>query len=169
MFEQIQNHDPPARPGDPEGFLQGTLGSHGMMQGLTEKDQINRTILNRRFLHFPQPVLQIRKPISPGHLRAILYHLFRGIDRDDMLRPLRQQLGKRALPCPEIGYHPRWHEQQKGLREGLPGAARQITAPKFPSQLIKVDPGRIRALPQHQLERLSVLGGIWNLRPPLPQ
>ena len=139
------------------------------MQGLAQKDQIDGGIRDRRLFQIPVAILQIGKAIRLGDLGSIFHHLFGGIDRDDPLRPLGQQLGKCAFPRSQIRDHLRRHQQQQGLRQRLPRPARQITAAELPRQLVKINPRGIRTLPQHQLQRRPVRRSFRDFRGAFPQ
>src|ERR1043166_3403257 len=111
------------------------------MQSLTEQDEIDRVLGNRRLLEIAQPVFEIVDSMLSSELGAEFDHLWRIIDRYDFARVSSQELRKGAFPGAEIGNGQAGNQRDQRVRESFPGTARHITASEFSSKLIEILPG----------------------------
>ena len=141
----------------------GDLRARRVVERLAEKSEIDRTGLDRRILDPAEAVFEIRVAVFAGDFGAVFNHLLRIVDRDDLLRPLGEKLGKGALTRAEIGDHERWHQFQERLTEGFPRASRAIGAAEFTREVVEVGAGLVAAFQEDELERGGIVGGLRHL------
>ena len=156
MAQQIEDYEPPAfaqnaiRPGD------SPFGMNRVMQRLAQDCQVHRPFFNGWIFDIAESVFEIGKAMLHGKLRAELHHLRRIIDRDDLLRRLREQLGECALARAEVGDVLRGQERDQGMRERLPGTSRHIAASEFPRQLVEIGARQVLPFPQRHFQRGAI-------------
>ena len=107
VVQEIENDHSAAEFQDFVSGVECPLRGGGMVQGLTEKSDIHRVGIDRRSLNVAESVFQIQNAVLSSKLGAELHHLFRIVDRDDVLSRSCQQLGQSAFAGTKIRNHHR--------------------------------------------------------------
>jgi hypothetical protein len=148
VLPQIKDHDLSARLQDAVRAGDGASRIGGVMQGLTEDDQIHRTRRQGRILEIAEAKLEVLQADPPGFRNAERDDSLRVVDGNHSLATSGEEFADQAFAGAEVGHRQRREDPQQEMAQGLPGAAGAINAIEAAGDLIEIDLGLV--FPQGQ-------------------
>jgi len=140
-----------------DGF--GRLG--GMVQCLTEDNQVNALGLDRRISRSPNRNSRFLSPFFLALAAPKATIFFRIIDRDDTFAASGQQLAQEPFAGPKVSNHQRRNDSQQQMAECLPGAARAVHTVESSGDVIKVHLRLLAASVENPLQ-INLIAAIFR-------
>ena len=163
MLEKVEDDEHPAGAQDAVGGVDGALRAFSVVQRLAEDGEVDAAFFNGWILDVTDAEFQVGQPVGHGQLLGVIDHFWREIDGDDLLRPLGEELGKRALSSAQIRDVAVIERFDERLGEGFPRASGNVVLAESSREFVEVGSGVILALSQDVAEREVVPRDLGNL------